>query len=146
MNAGHGSARIIDHVLHSDGAFAESLALQPDGTLKMDGRSVILQASRKLPRVISEVLERNQLSAAEVSTFLMHQANQNLTDGVARALRVPTERFFSNIRNYGNTSSASLFIAAAEWQSADGFRSGAPVVFAAFGAGFHWGSLLAVGV
>jgi len=146
LNAGSGAARIAGHVLHSDGAFAESLVLQADGTLSMDGRSVILQASRKLPRVISELLERSRLSPAEVPDFLMHQANQNLLDGVARALRVPAGRFFSNIRRYGNTSSASLFIAAAEWQQTAGFRAGAPVVFAVFGAGLHWGSLLAIGV
>ena len=146
LDAERGAARIVDHAMYSDGTFADSLALQPDGTLSMNGRSVILQASRKLPRVISEILERNRLSAADVPVFLMHQANQNLMDGVARALRVPADRFFSNIRNYGNTSSASLFIAAAEWQAGSGFQQGAPVVFAAFGAGFHWGALLAVGV
>ena len=111
----------------------------------MDGRAVILQASRKLPRVITELLERNQLAPGAVSAFLMHQANQNLLDGVARALRVSTERFFSNIRRYGNTSSASMLIAAAEWQASAGFREGEPVVFVVFGAGFHWGALLAVG-
>ena len=146
LNAERGAARIVDHALHSDGAFAASLALQADGTLSMDGRSVILHASRKLPRVIAEVLERNQLSAADVPVFLMHQANQNLMNAVARALRVPADRFFSNIGKYGNTSSASLFIAAAEWQAGAGFQSGVPVVFAVFGAGFHWGAVLAVGV
>ncbi len=146
LDAERGAARIVDHALHSDGAFAGSLALQADGILSMDGRSVILHASRKLPREIAEVLERNQLSAADVPVFLMHQANQNLMDAVARALRVPADRFFSNIAEYGNTSSASLFVAAAEWQASGGFQNGAPVVFAAFGAGFHWGALLAVGV
>jgi len=146
LDAERGAARIVDHAMYSDGNFADSLALQPDGTLSMNGRSVILQASRKLPRVISEILERNRLSAADVPVFLMHQANQNLMDGVARALRVPADRFFSNIGKYGNTSSASLFIAAAEWQAGGGFQQGAPAVFAAFGAGFHWGALLAVGV
>ena len=146
LDAERGVARVVDHALHSDGAFTASLALQADGTLSMDGRSVILHASRKLPRVISEVLERNQLAAADVPVFLMHQANQNLMDAVARALRVPANRFFSNIRNYGNTSSASLFMAAAEWQAAGGFQSNVPVVFAVFGAGFHWGALLATGV
>ena len=146
LDAERGAARIIDHALHSDGAFAASLALRADGTLTMDGRSVILHASRKLPRAIAEVLERNQVSPTDVPVFLMHQANQNLMDAVARALRVPPDRFFSNIAKYGNTSSASLFVAAAEWQARGGFQRGVPVVFAAFGAGFHWGALLAMGV
>jgi 3-oxoacyl-[acyl-carrier-protein] synthase-3 len=146
LNAEQGLARIEGHVLHSGGAYANSLALQPDGTLSMDGRAVILQASRKLPRAIAELLDRHRLSPAAVSAFLMHQANQNLLDGVARSLQVPAERFFSNIARYGNTSSASLFIAAAEWEETHGFSCGSPVVLSAFGAGFHWGALLATGV
>jgi 3-oxoacyl-[acyl-carrier-protein] synthase III len=105
-----------------------------------------MQASRKIPRVITEVLDRRRIAATDVDVFLMHQANQNLIDGVARALTVPSSRFFSNIRRYGNTSAASMLLAATEWSRIAGFRSGAPVVFAGFGAGFHWGALLARGV
>jgi 3-oxoacyl-[acyl-carrier-protein] synthase-3 len=73
----------------------------------------------------------------------MHQANQNLMDRVARALGVDAARFYSNIRRYGNTSSASMLIAAEEWWRAGGAEQGDLVCFAAFGAGFHWGALLA---
>ena len=75
----------------------------------------------------------------------MHQANQNLIDGVARALGVPSSRFYSNIRHYGNTSAASMLIAAAEWFQTVGFRRDIPVVLAGFGAGFHWGAMLVKG-
>jgi 3-oxoacyl-[acyl-carrier-protein] synthase III len=140
-----GMAEIVDSVLYSDGAFTEDLRLGFEGGLAMNGRSVILQASRKVPRAISALLARNGLGPAEVDVFLMHQANRNLLDGVARALGIAAERFYSNIRTFGNTSSASLLIAAAEWQRAGGFRAGVPVIFAAFGAGFHWGAMLAKG-
>jgi 3-oxoacyl-[acyl-carrier-protein] synthase-3 len=112
----------------------------------MNGRSVILQASRKIPRAIGEVLSRNSLAAGDVDVFLMHQANQNLIVRVAQAAGVPDSRFWSNIARYGNTSSASMLIAADEWERESGFRPGRRVVFAVFGAGFHWGALLAEGV
>jgi 3-oxoacyl-[acyl-carrier-protein] synthase-3 len=56
---------------------------------------------------------------------------------------VPAGRFYSNIARYGNTSSASLLIAAAEWRRENLPTPGSAVIFAAFGAGFHWGALLA---
>jgi 3-oxoacyl-[acyl-carrier-protein] synthase III len=140
-----GLARIVDSVIHTDGAFAGDLKLELDAPLEMNGRSVILQASRKIPRSIAAVLERNGRAAGDVSRFIMHQANQNLIDRVAAALGVPSERFYSNIRRYGNTSSASMLIAADEWSRESGFEKGKPVVFAAFGAGFHWGALLVEG-
>ena len=70
----------------------------------------------------------------------MHQANQNLITRVAKSLGVDASLMFSNVARYGNTSSASMFIAAAEWQPSRP-APGSPVVFAGFGAGFNWGAL-----
>ncbi len=141
-----GRAEIVDSILASDGTYAEDLKLEHGAPIQMSGRSVILQASRKIPAAIRTIMARNEVEPASASTFLMHQANQNLIDKVAATLGVESARFFSNIRRYGNTSSASMLIAADEWCRQFGFESGVPVVFAAFGAGFHWGALLARGV
>lgn len=139
-----GRWEILDAVLHSDGQYRDALTFNWSGPLHMDGLSVILQASRKLPSAIEEVLARRKVAAQDVSQFLLHQANQNLLVRVAKSLGVPTERVFSNVARYGNTSSASMLIAAAEWSQAN--PQTGPVVFSAFGAGFHWGALLARGV
>ena len=137
-----GLLKVLDSELCSDGAFAEDLKLEHGQPLAMNGRVVILQASRKIPAAIASVLTRNQRAAAEVPVFLMHQANQNLIDRVAQALGVEPARFYSNIRRYGNTSSASMLIAASEFFAAQQLPPAQPVIFAAFGAGFHWGALL----
>ena len=141
-----GQARIVDSAIYSDGAFAEDLKLDFDAPLAMNGRSVILQASRKIPRAIQDLLDKHGRPQASVEVFLMHQANRNLIVRIAQALGVPEDRFYSNIASYGNTSSASMLIAAAEWSMNSGFKPGIPVIFAAFGAGFHWGAMLAEGV
>jgi 3-oxoacyl-[acyl-carrier-protein] synthase-3 len=143
VGAETGFARIVDSVIRSDGEFRETLRLDLDSPLHMEGRTIILQASRKLPRAIQEVLDRNHAKAGEIGTFVMHQANLNLITRVAQALGVPESRFFRNLQRYGNTSSASLLIAAAEWWRESGQRVEAPIVLAAFGAGLNWGALLA---
>jgi 3-oxoacyl-[acyl-carrier-protein] synthase-3 len=133
--------RVAATSLHSDGQFRADLTYNWSGPLKMNGLTIILQASRKLPSVISETLAAEGLSPGDVACFLLHQANQNLLVRVAKALGVPMERVFSNVARYGNTSSASLLIAAAEkWRSES--PTGA-TVYAGFGAGLHWGALLA---
>jgi 3-oxoacyl-[acyl-carrier-protein] synthase-3 len=139
-------ARILACEMHSDGAFAGDLKLEFAQSLEMNGRTVILQASRKVPAAIQTVLDRYGRAAASVAVYLMHQANQNLIDKIAQTLGVDSGRFFSNIRHYGNTSSASMLIAAADWFSANRLPPGQTAVFAAFGAGFHWGAALAEGV
>ena len=140
-----GVARIVDSAIYTDGNFTEELKLEFGKPVEMNGRAVILQASRKIPRAISELLARSGRSPADIEVFQMHQANQNLTVRVAQALGVSPAKFYSNIARYGNTSSASMLIAAAEWAATNAFRPGKPVCFAAFGAGFHWGALLAEG-
>src|SRR5271165_258129 len=108
VTADLGPLQIVDSVLHSDGAFAEDLRLGYTGPVAMNGRSVITQAWRKIPSAILELLTRNGKAAPEIEVFLMHQANQNLIDRVARSLEVPAGMFYSNIGRYGNTSSASM--------------------------------------
>lgn len=141
-----GVAEVLHSVLHSNGEFAADLLLPIGGPFYMNGPVVILQASRKIPAAIQEALQRSGLAAAGVERYLMHQANSNLTVRVARSLGVACDNFYSNIARYGNTSSASMLIAAKEWSDEEGFSAGKHVVFAGFGAGFHWGALVARGV
>ena len=135
--------QIVDSVMHSDGSYADDLRLEFNGPVQMNGRSVIMQASRKIPSAIEEILLRNKVAAGSIRVFLLHQANQNLMDRVAKSAGVPAARFYSNIRRFGNTSSASMLIAASEWTEANPLNEGDTLCFAAFGAGYHWGALLA---
>lgn len=132
---------IVDSALHTDGEFRNDLAWAGSSALRMSGLSVIMQASRKIPAAISEVLARQNVAANDVQVLLLHQANQNLLVRVAKALGMGPEKVFSNVARYGNTSSASMLIAASEWAAQD--APAGDIVFGAFGAGFHWGALLA---
>ena len=136
-----GLLRIQHSVIHTDGQNRNDLRYDAASGLKMNGLVVIRQAATRMPSAIREALERAGIAPAAVSAFLLHQANQNLLTRVAKSLDVPAERMFSNIARYGNTSSASLLIAAAEWAASD--PPAGPVVFSAFGAGFNWGALVA---
>lgn len=138
VSATEGRVEVLDSVLHTDGAYRDDLSLDWASPIKMNGLTVILQAARKLPSVIDEILRGQNISATDVTQFVMHQANQNLITRVAKALGVDASLMFSNVAKYGNTSSASMLIAASEWSPTPG-----PVVFAGFGAGFNWGALLA---
>jgi 3-oxoacyl-[acyl-carrier-protein] synthase III len=136
-----GRWRMLDAALHTDGQYREDLAFDGAGPLRMNGLTVILQAARKIPASIEEVLARQNLSAQQVTAFLLHQANLNLLTRVAKALSIGPEKVFANVQRYGNTSSASMLIAATEWAKTNPGKG--PIVFSAFGAGFHWGALVA---
>jgi len=141
VSARPGQWRMLDAVLHTDGQSREALAFDGTGPLRMNGLTVILQAARKIPASIEEVLGRQNISAQQVAVFLLHQANLNLVTRVAKSLGVAPEKMFANVQRYGNTSSASMLIAASEW--AETKPEPGPIVFSAFGAGFHWGAIVA---
>ena len=113
-----GFAQIADSCLHTDGNSAEALTIQQD-RISMDGSVIIRHATRRMPQAMAELLDRNALRADQIGTFLLHQANSNFFSRIAQTLKVPVERFFANIQSYGNTSSASLLIAADQWREAN---------------------------
>jgi 3-oxoacyl-[acyl-carrier-protein] synthase-3 len=144
ISSQNGFARIVDSLLYTDGNYEDLLQLPSVGTLQMKGREVILQACRKIPHVINDILSRNQISPSDIDVFLLHQANLNLITRVAHSLQVPEDRFYCNMAKYGNTSSASMLIAAVEWWENSGRGARGPMLFSAFGSGLNWGALLAV--
>jgi 3-oxoacyl-[acyl-carrier-protein] synthase-3 len=136
-----GFAKIAALVLHTDGDRAQVIRVA-GGSFAMEGIAVIRLASRYLPAAIQEVLASAGLSAEAAGAFLIHQANLKLLAGVAKSLAVPRERLFTNIERCGNTSSASLLIAASEWDELHRTID-APIVLAGFGSGVTYGALLA---
>ena len=142
ISAEKGMIELLDVTLHSDGAYADQLCLGWDAPLKMNGRNVIQHASRKMPSAIRTVLERNEVCIDDVEAFLLHQANQHLLEKVVAAVGAPKEKLYTVLKKYGNTSSASMLIAADEYFREHKPSKGKYVVFAAFGAGYQWGAVL----
>ena len=141
VNPIRGFAKIAAVALHADGEKAQAIRVA-DGKFAMEGITVIRLASHHLPTVITEVLASVSIPPTSVGAFVVHQANLKLLERVAKILLVPRERLFTNIERYGNTSSASLLIAAAEWHEANETIQ-APLVLASFGSGLTYGALVA---
>jgi 3-oxoacyl-[acyl-carrier-protein] synthase-3 len=152
--------KIEDILIETDGRFAEDLIVRAPGTANgarwidagqmaaglhygsMQGRSVILQAVRKLADATVRITERNRVSLDEVEVVIPHQANANLLRALAKKLAVSEERVVTNVERFGNTSGASAFLAFWQAKQEHRFRAGSYVVIVAFGAGFTWGAAL----
>ena len=141
VKPGAGPVELVDIRIQSDSAFADDLSLAFGETLRMNGRTVILQAHRKLTESVNALLQRNGVGVADVGLWLFHQANLVLLKQIGKSLKIPPERVFVNGDRYGNTSAASLLIAAAEAHQQGRLQSG-HAVMSAFGAGMSWGAAL----
>ncbi len=150
---------IMSTHLHSEGKYARELWVESPSTRhnptisvadleagrhrpKMNGREVFRHAVMRFPQSIMEAVEANNLTLEDVSLIVPHQANLRITREVARRLKVPEERVYSNIERYGNTTAASIPIALAEAVSEGRVQPEDHVVLVAFGSGFTWASAL----
>ncbi len=139
---GAGAVTLDEIRIASDATFSDALFMDFGESMVMDGRTVILQANRKLQSAVSDLLGRNGLAPDDIDLFLFHQANLNLLRQVGGALKIDPEKVFVNLDRYGNTSSASLLIAMSEARAAGLLEPGMRAVLAAFGAGMGWGAAL----
>lgn len=108
----------------------------------MEGQTVFKAAVQKFPEVIIEALTEQNLTPADISMLIPHQANLRISQFVQKVLRLRDDQVWNNIQKYGNTTAASVPIALCEAWEAGKIKEGDLVCLAAFGAGFTWGSAL----
>ena len=68
-----------------------------------------------------------------------HQANKRIVEATARRMKLDPSKVMLNIQYYGNTTSATLPLLLADYESQ--LKKGDNIIFAAFGGGFTWGSI-----
>ncbi len=108
--------------------------------LSMDGHRLFRKAVACLSSIAKEALQQNSLSSEDLSLLVPHQANIRIIQAIAKNLRIPTEKVYTNIHRYGNTSSASIPIALDEANREGLLRSEDHVLLISFGAGLTWGA------
>ena len=85
----------------------------------MNGRTVFVQAVRRVREVVQESLDANGLKASDVDLYLFHQANLRIVDSVVEHFGISTDRTYNNIDRYGNTAAASVAICLHQALAAD---------------------------
>ena len=148
---------IIDEILRVDGTGADALNQKAGGSRKpathetvdarehfiyQDGRTVFKRASTDMANVSLEILKNNGFEGDDVSIFIPHQANKRIIDVAARKAGMKDEQVLLNIDKFGNTTAATLPLGLDEVVQDGRIKEGDLVLFAAFGAGYTWGSML----
>ncbi|MEV4141648.1 beta-ketoacyl-ACP synthase 3 [Dactylosporangium sp. NPDC049742] len=117
---------------------------ESDLYFRMQGRAVFSQAVTRMAATARDSAADAGWAPGDVDRWVLHQANARILAAVARELRVPAERFVSNIATVGNTVAASVPLALADGMAGGHLRPGHRVVLAAFGGGLTWGSAATV--
>jgi 3-oxoacyl-[acyl-carrier-protein] synthase-3 len=142
-----------DEYLRSDGVGRDFLRIEAGGSLMpttketvenkkhfvyQEGKTVFKYAVSSMADVAEKMLTRNNLTEEDIQWLVAHQANKRIIEATANRVGVPSEKVMMNIQNYGNTTSATLPLLLADYESQ--LKKGDNLIFAAFGGGFTWGA------
>ena len=108
--------------------------------VRQDGKTVFKNAVFNMADVSERILKKNNLVKEDLTWLAAHQANKRIIDATANRIGLETSQVMLNIDKYGNTTSATLPLLLADYESK--LKKGDTIVFAAFGGGFSWGSIL----
>jgi len=108
--------------------------------MEIHGREVYQQAVRKIVTTVQKCLKKCGLKTDDIAMLVSHQMNARIIESAAKRLKLPDDKFFINIQEYGNTSAASVPIAFNDCRRQGKIKEGDIVILVAFGAGLTWGA------
>ena len=145
---------ILDCKLYADGSMKNALYQPAGGSLipashdsvlnkqhfvHMDGQSVFKVAVVKMADVAEEMMVRNNLTSDDIAFLVPHQANKRIIEATGERMGISSDKVMLNIHKYGNTTSATMPLCLAEWESK--LKKGDNLILTTFGAGFTWGGM-----
>jgi len=116
----------------------ESVGGLPYGRMEMNGEAIFRFSIEKVPVLVNEILQKNQLIFDEIDFFVFHQASEIILKSLKRKLQIPDEKFLMNVNEIGNTVSASIPILLKQSEEKGIIKKGMKVLLAGFGVGFSW--------
>jgi len=145
---------ILSTHIHADGEYEELLHVEQgvsvgfDVTraggayIKMEGNAVFRRAVATFDAIARETVADLDGHLDDIDWFIPHQANMRIIMAAAKKLKMPMDRVIATVDEHANTSSASIPLALDEAVRDGRIKRGDVLLFAAFGAGFTWGSAM----
>lgn len=148
---------IIDWIMNIDGSGAKNLYQLGGGSLNpaskrtveermhyvyQEGRTVFKDAVKGMADISYDVLAENNLTGADISWLVPHQANLRIITAAADRVGIGMDKVMVNINKYGNTTSATIPTCISEYWQEGKVKKGDYLVLSSFGAGYTWGALL----
>lgn len=140
---------IIASSLYSDGDYSSILntsggvsSSKTAGFIQMQGKEVFKHAVEKMAKSVVDILEKANLTTADIDWLIPHQANARILSSVAKKLNLPDEKVIITVDKHANTSAASIPLALDFALQNNKIKKGDIVVFEALGGGLTWGAIV----
>ncbi len=110
--------------------------------LYMNGQNIFIFTIEKIPALVKEILEKNNLTKNDVDYYIFHQANAHILRRQREILEIPEEKFYINLEKYGNTVSSTIPIALKDALETGKVKRGEKIMLIGFGVGLSWGATI----
>lgn len=107
----------------------------------MNGMDVFSFGLKRAPEVVTDVLQFSGHSITEPDYFIFHQANMFMNEKIRKKLGIPSEKVPYSMKDYGNTSCATIPLTINNTFKNPEDLNGKSIVATAFGVGLSWGSV-----
>jgi 3-oxoacyl-[acyl-carrier-protein] synthase-3 len=114
----------------------------PYGHLTMKGTEILNFSLKKVPAMVQELLAKENTTMDAIDLVVFHQASGFILEVLRRKLKIPKEKFFTNLEFVGNTVAASIPVALKDAEKAGLLKKGMKVLIAGFGIGYSWGATI----
>lgn len=108
----------------------------------MNGTSIFIFGLSTVPKIVNEVLRKEQKMLNDIDLFIFHQANIFLIESISKKLSIPQSKVFNYMDKVGNTVSSSIPIALYEAMKAGKAERGDKIMMVGFGVGLSWGGTI----
>jgi len=109
-----------------------------DKKLYMNGRAVFNFTATVVPKHIQNLMQKNNLSDAQIGRYILHQGSRFIVDTITKRLKIAQEKVPFNMLEYGNTVSSSIpLILAEEMKSEHSY-----MLLSGYGVGLSWASTI----
>ena len=119
-------------------AYERSAPMVP--RIVMDGKKVYDFAVKSITVLIERIMHATAYRLEDFSWIIPHQANARIIQAAGKRFGIPPEKFYLNIDEYANTSSASIPLALAEMDAKGLLKQGDLIMLLGFGAGLTYGA------
>ncbi len=102
---------------------------------KMDGMDVFAFAITTVPKAIKNLCKNFSIDSTTVDKYVLHQANKLMLDTIAKRLKVESSKVPMCLREYGNTTQASIPLTIVSECAADYATQPVKTISCGFGTG-----------
>jgi 3-oxoacyl-[acyl-carrier-protein] synthase-3 len=110
--------------------------------LSLDGMDVFSFGISKAPETVNSLISKFSIDKEKIDYFYFHQANLMMNERIRKKLQLPDEKVPLSLKNFGNTSSASIPLTMVTETAARLKNGEKSIIACGFGVGLSWASVL----